>query len=163
MKAVVVYESLWGNTAAIAHAIAEGLGPDTKALSTAEAIGEEIKGVDLFVAGAPLLGFSLPTEGMRKSIDSNPREKKPTLSVPTMRSWLADLPKGTGRGASFETRIWWSPGSAANAIARMLNDAGYSTPPKGEKFLVTGRYGPLKVGEIERAKEWGAMLGRSLG
>lgn len=163
MKAVVVYESLWGNTAAIAQAIAEGIGPDTKALSTADATGAEIEGADLIVAGAPLLGFALPTEGMRKNVDSNPREKKPTMSVPTMRSWLASLPKGSGRGATFETRIWWSPGSAANAIARELNDAGYSTPPKGEKFLVTGRYGPLKDGEIGRAKEWGAMLGRSLG
>jgi flavodoxin len=26
MKAVVVYESLWGNTAAVARAIAEGMG-----------------------------------------------------------------------------------------------------------------------------------------
>ncbi len=160
MKAVVVYESLWGNTAAIAEAIAEGLGPDAKALSTAEATGAEIAGADLIVAGAPLLGFALPTEGMRKSVDSNPREKTPLLHVPTMRSWLAGLPKGAGLGASFETRIWWSPGSAANAIARELNDAGYVSAPKGEKFLVTGRYGPLKDGEIERAKAWGAALAK---
>lgn len=158
MKAVVVYESLWGNTAAIAEAIAEGLGPDAVALSTAEATGAAIEGADLIVAGAPLLGFALPTEGMRKSIDSNPREKTPTLHVPTMRSWLSGLPKGSGRGAGFETRIWWSPGSAANAIARELSDAGYTAAPKGEKFLVTGRYGPLKDGEVERAKAWGASL-----
>jgi flavodoxin len=30
MKAVVVYESLWGNTAAIARAIAEGIGPGAR-------------------------------------------------------------------------------------------------------------------------------------
>ena len=34
---VVVYESLWGNTAAVADAIAEGLGPEAKVLSTAQA------------------------------------------------------------------------------------------------------------------------------
>jgi len=27
LKAIIVYESLWGNTAAIARAIAEGIGP----------------------------------------------------------------------------------------------------------------------------------------
>ena len=32
MKAIVVYESLWGNTAAIARAIAEGIGPEARAL-----------------------------------------------------------------------------------------------------------------------------------
>jgi flavodoxin len=31
MKAIVVYESLWGNTAAIARAIAEGIGPEVRA------------------------------------------------------------------------------------------------------------------------------------
>ncbi len=35
-RAIVVYESHWGNTAAIARAIAEGLGPETRALWTAE-------------------------------------------------------------------------------------------------------------------------------
>jgi flavodoxin len=35
MKAIVVYESLWGNTAAIARAIAEGIGLEARALSTA--------------------------------------------------------------------------------------------------------------------------------
>jgi flavodoxin len=30
MKAIVVYESLWDNTAAIAHTIAEGIGPEAR-------------------------------------------------------------------------------------------------------------------------------------
>ena len=29
---------------------------------------------------------------------------------------------------------------------------------KGKKFLVTGKYGPLKAGELERARAWGAEL-----
>ena len=47
MKAIVVYESHWGNTAAIARAIAEGLGPEARALTTAEATGEAVAGADL--------------------------------------------------------------------------------------------------------------------
>ena len=47
MKAVVVYESLWGNTAAIARAIAAGLGPEAKALSTAEATPDILAGAVL--------------------------------------------------------------------------------------------------------------------
>jgi len=34
MKAIVVYESLWGNTSAIARAISEGIGPEARAFST---------------------------------------------------------------------------------------------------------------------------------
>ena len=39
MKAVVVYESLWGNTAAIAAAIAEGMGDGASELDRARAWG----------------------------------------------------------------------------------------------------------------------------
>jgi hypothetical protein len=165
VKAIVVYESLWGNTAAIARAIAEGIGPDARALSTAEAVGAQLEGADLIVGGAPLLGFSLPTEAMRDSIRTS-AEKPPApadLSAPSMRSWLAALPHGAGRSAAFETRIWWSPGSAAKKIAGELEAAGYGACAKPEKFVVTGKWGPLKDGELERAREWGAQLARSAG
>ncbi|MFH1736305.1 MAG: flavodoxin domain-containing protein [Actinomycetota bacterium] len=62
MKAVVVYESRWGNTAAVAKVIAEGIGPEARAMTTDEATSEAIADVDLIVAGAPILGFALPTE-----------------------------------------------------------------------------------------------------
>ena len=53
MKAVVVYESLWGNTAAIARAIAEGLGPGAEALTTDAASAGAVAEADLIVTGAP--------------------------------------------------------------------------------------------------------------
>ena len=160
MKAIVVYESHWGNTAAIARAIAEGIGPGARALSTAEATAETIAGADLIVAGAPLLGFSLPTEGMLKGIGAN-TPTPPDLSHPSMRSWLGTLPKGSGRAAAFETRIWWSPGSAAKTILGQLEAAGYRSVAKAERFIVKGRYGPLRDGELEKAKAWGAELART--
>lgn len=165
MKAIVVYESHWGNTAAIARAIAEGIGPGAEALSTAEATGEALAGVDLIVAGAPLLGFSLPTESMVKSLGTNSAQHKipPDLSHPSMRAWLEGLPKGHGRGAGFETRIWWSPGSAAKAIGKALEEKGYEPAGKPEKFIVKDRYGPLKEGEVERARQWGAALAKAAG
>ena len=60
MKAVVVYESLWGNTAAIAEGIAAGIGEGTRALSTAEATPDAIAGADLIVAGAPVSASACP-------------------------------------------------------------------------------------------------------
>ena len=158
MKAVVVYESLWGNTAAIARAIAEGVGPGCRALSTAEACEAEMEGVDFVVAGAPILGFTLPTDSMRKQEASDRKAPKPAdLSHPSMRNWLESLPKSDGQCAAFETRIWWSPGSSAKQILAGLERAGYR-PIGREKFLVTGGYGPLKDGEVERAHDWGAQL-----
>ena len=99
MKAVVVYESLWGNTAAVARAIAEGIGPEARALSTAEATGEAMTGVDLIVAGAPVLGFKLPTEKMRQGERAQSRRQ----TAPTGRS-LAPVDAIVARCASGGTR-----------------------------------------------------------
>ncbi|MFA5845113.1 MAG: hypothetical protein WC971_09835 [Coriobacteriia bacterium] len=158
MKAIVVYESLWGNTAAVARAIAVGIGGDARALSTSEATADVVTGADLIVAGAPLLGFSLPTDAMRESIRSNPANRTPDLSSPSMRSWLDSMPAGKGVGASFETRIWWSPGSAAKTIADGLDRAGYRSAGNIERFIVKGKYGPLRDGEIDKARHWGVGL-----
>jgi flavorubredoxin len=89
VNAVVVYESLWGNTAAVARAVAEGLGPGARALSIAEATPDVVAGADLIVVGAPVLGFKLPTERMREGALANPGGKPPRpadLSHPSMRS-----------------------------------------------------------------------------
>ncbi len=163
MKAVVVYESLWGNTAAIARSIAEGAGPDAVALTTDEATGPAIRGADLIVAGAPLLGFALPTEAMRDGIRKDKNAPPPDLAHPSMRSWLETVPDGTGLCCGFETRIWWSPGSAAKKCSEGLRSHGYAAAGKDEKFIVTGKYGPLKDGELERARLWGAQLAKLLG
>ena len=164
MKAIVVYESHWGNTAAIARAIAEGLGPEARALSTAEATRAAVAEADLIVAGAPLLGFSLPTDSMLKSLGTNAARDPvaPDLSHPALRAWLAALPAGHGRAAAFETRIWWSPGSAAKAIERELARVGYRPVAKAHRFIVQGKYGPLRAGELARAQLWGAELAQAL-
>jgi hypothetical protein len=82
----------------------------------------------------------------------------PDLSHPSMRAWLEALPAGSGRAAAFETRIWWSPGSAAKAILTRLETLGYRPEVKAERFIVQGKYGPLRDGELARAKAWGAAL-----
>ena len=160
MKALVVYESVWGNTRLVAEAIAAGLGQGTVAVSTAEATPERLVGVDVLVCGAPIQMFSLPGERARSSI--RPEETPtPDLSAPTMRSWLEGLPRpatATARYAAFETKINWSPGSAAHAISNALRAAGYVQAIDDESFIVKGKTGPLREGELERARGWGALV-----
>ncbi len=160
MKAVVVYESHWGNTAAIARAIAEGLGPEAQALSTAEATSDALAEADLLVAGAPVIAFGLATEKTLEGIRVNPGKAPapPDLSHPAMRTWLEALPTGEGRFAAFETRVRGPFGHATSAIAERLERAGYRSAAKPAGFIVKGRYGPLRDGELERARSWGAEL-----
>ena len=164
MKAFVVYESLWGNTAAIARAIAEGIGPDAEALTTDAARPETIAGADLIVAGAPVLGFALPTDQMRDSVVRSEADapSPPDLSHPSLRSWLESLPRGHGQAAAFETRIWWSPRGATGDIERGLQRAGYPRAAKAQKFVVADKYGPLRKGELERARRWGKELAQAV-
>lgn len=166
MKALVVYESLWGNTAAIARAIAEGIGDDALSLSTAEATSEQVASADLIVAGSPILGFTLPSESMRAGISSNlpPGVPAPDLSHPSIRSWLELLPAGEGRFATFETRVKGPWGNAVRAIAKALAATGrtqVSSATPSMAFIVSGKYGPLRDGEIERARAWGAEIAGS--
>ena len=163
MKAVVVYESHWGNTAAVARAIASGLGPETPVLATDEASGPVLADADLIVAGAPVIAFRLATDSMREKIAEDAQApSKPDLAHPAMRDWLEHIPAGKGLAAAFETRIHWSPGGATGAIERGLQTAGYRRITKGRRFFVTGSYGPLRDGELEAARAWGSELARAL-
>jgi hypothetical protein len=129
-------------------------------MSTAEATFEVVTAAELIVAGAPLLGFNLPTDTMVRGLSSETSKggPAPDLSHPTMRTWLDSLPKGAARVAAFETKISWSPGSSSKAILGKLEEKGYRPAAKPQRFVVKDRYGPLKEGELERAKAWGAEL-----
>lgn len=164
MKAVAVYESLWGNTAAVARAIADGIGPEAEAMTTDAASAETVAQADLIVVGAPVLGFSLPTDAMRDSVARSEADAPtpPDLSHPSLRSWLDSLPQGHGRAAAFETRIWWSPRGATGDIEGRLRRAGYLTLAKAQKFVVKDKYGPLREGELDRARRLGTELAQDV-
>lgn len=164
MKAVVVYESLWGNTAAIAGAIADGLGQGAQALSTANALPEMVADADLVVAGGPVFAFHLSTDHARGSIRAHPDPDapEPDLSHPCVRAWLEALPVGSGQCAAFDTRVRGPFGKGAPTVAEGLQTKGYEllAPPEG--FIVTGKFGPLRDGELDRARHWGEHLRQSM-
>ncbi len=110
-----------GEHGAIARAIAEGIG-DARVLTTDEATPELVAAADLVVAGAPVLGFRLPTEGMRSSLPRTEARAPtpPDVSHPSMRSWLDSLVHGHGAAAAFETRASSSPGGSRKGIKNEL-------------------------------------------
>jgi hypothetical protein len=164
MQAIVVFESHWGNTEAVAKAIAEGIGPGARALTTDEATPAIVGAADLVVAGAPVMAFSLPRAGVEKQLAADTKAPRPAdIAHPLMRAWLESVPAGRGWFAAFETRIWWTPRGATGAIESKLTKAGYRRLARGERFVVGGAYGPLKEGELQRAKAWGAVLGEAAG
>jgi flavodoxin len=172
MKAIVIYESLYGNTATIARAIAEGLGQDTEVFSTAQVPAGVLGEIDLVVAGAPVHSLSLPTEKSRdwaRTGNMGPNGIAPDLSHPSMRSWLSGLAKGSGCSAAFDTRVnaWYGRG-AARKIQQTLKSAGYRPLVRPRGFYVSGHPirpttdGTLVEGELDRARAWGVSLAQTM-
>lgn len=165
MHAVIVYESLWGNTAAVARAVAEGFGPGARALTTDEATPAVVADADVLVVGAPVIAFGLASDKTREGIGHPDKhaDNPPDVAHPSVKSWLASLPAGRGFAAAFETRLWWSPRGATGAIEHGLRAAGYRIVEKAEKYIVVGSYGPLRDGELDRARAWGRSLAELAG
>ena len=168
MNAVVVYESVYGNTRAIAEAVAKGLG-GAAVLSVREA-AEGTAQADLIVVGGPTHMHGLATARSREMAAAAAREDGKTVEPgateePGLRAWLRQLPRGEGTAAgAFDTRLDKAPlltGVAARGIARRLRHHGYEVIGQ-ESFLVEDSEGPLEEGELDRARAWGAQLAQSL-
>jgi hypothetical protein len=170
VRIAVIYESIYGNTGAIAGAIADGLRAHGEV--TLEPVDDRVStDVDLLVVGAPTHAHGLPTRMTRRAIESaaeeaekmgQPLESGPT---PAMRSFLDRLAKVGGTAAAcFDTRFDKSPlltGSAAKTIAKKLRRLDYELVAPPESFFVSDSEGPLLDGELERARAWGASLVRT--
>jgi hypothetical protein len=166
MRALVVFESMYGNTRDVAAAIAEGLGShlDTDLVEVGSAptgIGED---VSLLVVGGPTHVWGMSRPKSRESAAE--QTDRPVVSGRIgMREWLEALPPGDGHEiAAFDTRVRRPrmPGSAARKAERELKKRGYGILHRAETFWVTGSQGPLVDGERERARAWGEQLGAEL-
>ncbi|WP_280300226.1 hypothetical protein [Nocardia neocaledoniensis] len=163
MRAQVVYESMFGNTAAVAEAVATGLRPsfEVTVSSVAEAVNRPAPQVDLLVVGGPTHAFGLSRTVTRR--DAADRTDGPVEIEIGIREWLdAALPVQPPRSAAaFGTKIArppWLPGSAAKGIAKRLRHLGYHLALAPADFLVEDMTGPLSPGELQRATEWAARL-----
>lgn len=172
MKAVVVYESIYGNTRQVAQAIAEGLesAAETEVLSAAEAGETDPNGFGLLVVGGPTHahGMTRPQTRHAAAADSRAQDKgltvDPSAEGPGVREWLDSLGAGSGRAAAFDTRVdapELLTGHASKGIGKKLEKHGFELVVKPESFLVSGDSG-LLPGELDRARRWGEMLGAAL-
>jgi hypothetical protein len=168
VKALVIYESVYGNTRAVAEAIGDGLAPlgDVVALPVTDAAS--VVDVDLLVVGGPTHMHGLTSSFSRRAAVKAGEEDGVAIEPGArdergLRQWLTDQ-SGDGRAAAaFDTRIDRSPaltGAASRGIARRLRARGYELIADHESFFVEDTEGPLSEGERERARTWGADLAR---
>jgi hypothetical protein len=164
MRAVVVVESMFGNTRQVAEAIAEGLRPAVDAAVVDVTVAPEAidPDVGLVVVGGPThaLGMSRPSSRAQALQEAGTREGSPDVG---MREWIEHLdPVRTSVvTATFDTRMKsrWA-GSAAASASKLLRRRGDQTLAPSHSFMVTDKSGPLAPGELDRARAWGVELGR---
>ncbi|MGE5382331.1 MAG: flavodoxin family protein [Omnitrophica WOR_2 bacterium] len=148
---VLIYDSLYGNTAQIAHKIAETvriMGNELMEMRLNETNNRSVKDASIIIIGSPTQAFNA-SKAMIEFLDNldadSVKDKKTVV---------------------FDTRLMLE--SINSKFLRWLvNRGGYATSPMTKKlkkkgavilgaegFLVTDREGPLVEGEIERAGKW---------
>jgi flavodoxin len=161
MKAMVIYDSVFGNTAHIAQAIGDGFsnGPaapeDVELRKIGDVTPEQLVGLDVLIVGSPTRSF------------------RPT---PATSDFLKSIPKNALKGvkvAAFDTRFTEEEiHSQGFLLSNLVNVFGYAAEPIGDRlkkkggepvmppegFYVDGTEGPLTEGELERAADWARQI-----
>ncbi|MFF5290352.1 flavodoxin family protein [Paractinoplanes globisporus] len=158
MKALIVYESMFGNTAEIARAVADGLAGTYEVTLADAASDPSPDGVDLLVVGGPTHAFGMS----RPSSRAEAAKQGSAHTGGGLREYLDASPALRGvAAATFDTRIdtRYPTGSAARKAQRRLRKLGCRLVAPAESFRVTGTEGPLLDGETDRARKWATTLG----
>ena len=182
MRIVIVYESLFGSTHDVAQAVADGLrdahpDADLTCIRATEALPEQLSAdhvrgrVDLLVVGGPTHNLGISSDRSRRRwlrpedfLSGHGRDGhrlEPDADRPGLRDWLDHLPPAVpgARAAAFDTRLdRLAAGGAAHRIGRRLRSHGYELVVAPEGFVVEGTEGPLREGELARARGWAARL-----
>ena len=163
-RALIVVESYFGNTRAIAEAVAAGLiegGIEAQVIDVARAPSALPSDLDLLALGAPTHNRRLPTTTTR----AKAREQAASgNNSPGISEWLGDAEVPAALSvAAFDTVIskGWLSGSAAKAIAKTLQRRQGRRTVSVRSFVVTANKGPLATGQETDAHSWGRELADS--
>ena len=172
MSTLIVYESLFGNPGVIAEAIAEGAraaDPTTEVacVGVSDLAPNQVREARLLVVGGPTHMHGMTSGLTRRMGVQNERKAghedriEAAAEGPGIRDFLHELHKAPSgaRAAAFDTRADVKmAGGAASGIAKRLHRHGYELLGEPEGFIIEDMTGPLRDGELQRAREWGAAL-----
>lgn len=166
MRALVVYESMFGNTKAVAESVAVGVSTQlpVELLEVGAAPPLAEVDADLLVLGGPTHAFGLSRTRTRE--DATARTGRSVISQRRgLREWLEDGGRAPAQTATFDTKVRRPnlPGSAARGAEKRLRRLGGRPVARAETFYVDGMEGPLLPGELDRAREWGVDLAQRAG
>ncbi len=171
MKAVVVYESMYGNTHRIANAIGDGLAGtfEVSVVAVPDASADLLAGADLVIVGGPTHAHGMSKASTRRTAARTAAQPasgvklEPGALGPGLREWFGSLGRYPVKAAAFDTRMHGPAaltGSASRQAARLLRAHGFSVVAHPASFRVT-RHETLDPEETTRARDWGAEVAAS--
>ena len=172
MRAVVVYESMFGNTHTVAEAVGRGLSErfdEVEVLPVGDADTDVVLGADLLVVGGPTHVHGMTSRTSRRSAATQAEADddlhlEPHADGPGLRDWFSGLARAEQPAAAFDTRVDVNPllsGRASRAIGRSLRHRGRSLAASPTSFLVD-KENHLVEGQEEAAVQWGRELAGSV-
>ncbi len=149
MKALVIYDSVFGNTERLAREIGKALGSEVPVVLVGKVTPADLAGLDVLLVGSPTRGFK-PTPAFTGVLEALPADSLRWVKV-----------------SAFDTRIPLES-IKSRLIRSIVKRGGYADKPIGETlvrkggelaiptggFFVAASEGPLQKGELERAAEW---------
>ena len=168
MRAVVVYESMYGNTHLIADAVAEGLrtAMDAEVVPVRDATTALANSTDLLIVGGPTHVHGMSRASTRQAAADAAAKPDSDLTVDPdadelgLRDWFDGLDKIGLPAAAFDTRLDAPTpitGRASKGIAKRLRQAGCKLVTHPESFMVS-KETQLEPEEEARARRWGERL-----
>ncbi len=173
MRALIVYESMYGNTHVVADHLAEGLRSqfEVEVVPVEAATDEKVATVDLLVVGGPTHVHTLSSEKSRAAAKAAAAKPGADLTMDAgaegegLRDWFDLLaPARSTTAAAFDTRLDAATiitGRASRAIAKRLTKHGFELVADPESFLVD-KQNHLIDGEADRATQWAKELAESV-
>ena len=149
VKALVVYDSVYGNTEKIAKALAAGLesgGVDVDVVKVDAVKLDELDKVDLLCVGSPVHAWSA-SKPMKEFLE----RLKSVESLSGKKAFAFDT--------KMKSRL---AGSAGGKIERKLKDLGFTIAKPSESAIVKSREGPLEESAEGTFKQIGAELAKML-
>ncbi|MHB8855644.1 MAG: flavodoxin family protein [Bellilinea sp.] len=159
MKALVIFESVYGNTEKVARAIGAGLAAagEVQVVSAAGVKPEQLTGLDLLVVGSPTQAFG-PIVGTKEFLKTLPAQALKGMKVAAFDTRIP-VAEVNSKALTFMAGAF---GYAAEKIAKGLKARGGAEVVAPAGFFVVDKEGPLKDGELERAAAWAGEIVRRL-
>jgi flavodoxin len=157
IKALIIYESRFGNTEKVARAIGEAITSfgEAKVVKAGEANPSELSSVDFLIVASPTHAVRA-TPAVKEFLKKTPANALENVGVAAFYTRFSAKDKGIG------VRILlgifrYATGRIMNSLESKGGHLGAG--PMG--FLVEESEGPLKKGELERAAIWAKEITKS--